>query len=146
MGIKPVGKILAIMYMYVYIFKLWNKTLRGWYLRSNLWGTRQLVTIWFVHQFQKYSPGVCQWAQILKFFGLRQSLTHQKKNSKFKISCEKKLLLVASMGYLSIKLLTSFFFQNSKIFMSKMGRVWNQKKNQNIICPQFVESKISTTI
>ena len=43
-------------------------------------------------------------------------------SSKFKILFEKKFLLVASMGYLSLKILTEFFFQNSKIFMSKMGR------------------------
>ena len=80
------------------------------------------------------------------FLDFIKNLTHQDFFSKFKISCEKKLLLVSSMGYLSIKILTKKKFQNSKIFTSKMGRVWNEKKNQNIICPSFLESRISTTI
>ena len=53
------------------------------------------------------------------FLDFVKNLTHQDFFSKFKISCEKKLLLVASMGYLSIKIFTKRFFQNSKIFTSK---------------------------
>ena len=46
------------------------------------------------------------------FLDFVKNLTHQDFFSKFKISCEKKLLLVSSMGYLSIKILTK---KNSKI-------------------------------
>ena len=50
------------------------------------------------------------------------------------------------MGYLSMKILMKIFFQNSKIFTSKMGRVRNEKKIHNIICPLFLEKRISTAI
>ena len=62
--------------------------------------------------------------------------------SKFKISCEKKLLLVSSMGYLSIKILTKKKFQNSKIFMSKMGRVWNEKKIKTLSAHRFLKVEL----
>ena len=67
-----------------------------------------------VYQFQKYSPGACQWAQILKFFGLRQNLTHQKKIPKFShqkwVECEIKKLFkkLFARSILKIKLVPQF--------------------------------------
>ena len=62
--------------------------------------------------------------------------------SKFKISSEKKLLLVSSIGYLSIKILTKKKFQNSKIFTSKMGRVWNEKKIKTLSAHHFLKVEL----
>ena len=77
------------------------------------------------------------------FLDFVKNLTHQDFFSKFKISCEKKLLLVSSMGYLSIKILTKFFFQNSKIFTSKMGRVWNEIFFKTLSAHRFLKVELS---
>ena len=76
------------------------------------------------------------------FLDFVKNLTHQDFFSKFKISCEKKLLLVSSMGYLSIKILTKKEFQNSKIFTSKMGRVWNEKKIKTLSAHRFLKIEL----
>ena len=99
-----------------------------------------------MYQFQKYSSRACQITHILKFFGLRQKFDASGfffQNSKFHV--RKKLLLVSSMGYLSIKILMK---KNSKIpkFSRQKWVECETKKNQNIICPSFLESRIGTTI
>ena len=76
------------------------------------------------------------------FLDFVKNLTHQDFFSKFKISCEKKLLLVSSMGYLSIKILTKKKFQNSKIFTSKMSRVWNEKKFKTLSAHHFLKVEL----
>ena len=47
------------------------------------------------------------------------------------------------MGYLSIKILTIFFSKIPKFSRQKWVECEIKKKNQTIICPEFLENKIN---